>query len=49
LIAVVGKLSAVSVGSVLTVQGEWKVDGKYGRQFIAATWEESLPATALAI
>jgi len=49
MIAVVGNMSAVTVGSVLTVQGEWKVDGKYGRQFIAATWEESLPATALAI
>ena len=49
LIAVVGTMSAVAVGSVLTVQGEWKVDGKYGRQFIAASWEETLPATALAI
>jgi exodeoxyribonuclease V alpha subunit len=49
LIAVVGNLSAVTVGSVLTVQGEWKVDGKYGRQFIASQWEETLPATALAI
>ena len=26
LIAVVGNLSAVTVGSVLTVQGEWRVD-----------------------
>jgi exodeoxyribonuclease V alpha subunit len=49
LVAVVGNLSAVTVGCVLTVQGEWKVDSKYGRQFIAATWEETLPATALAI
>jgi exodeoxyribonuclease V alpha subunit len=49
LIAVVGNLSAVTVGSVLTVQGEWKIDGKYGRQFIAQNWEETLPATVAAI
>ena len=49
LVAVVGNFSAVSVGSVLTVQGEWKIDSKYGRQFIASQWEETLPASALAM
>jgi len=45
LVTVVGNMSAVTVGSVLTVTGEWKIDGKYGKQFVAAAWEETLPAT----
>ena len=34
-----------NVGSVLLVEGNWKVDGKYGKQFVAENWEETLPAT----
>ena len=49
LITVVGNMSSVTVGSVLSMQGEWKMDSKYGRQFIAAAWEETLPATVLGI
>ena len=45
LVPVVGNLLDVSVGSVLLVEGDWKVDAKYGRQFIASRWEETLPAT----
>ncbi len=43
---VVGNLMDVNVGSVLIVEGDWKVDPKYGRQFMAENWEETLPATA---
>ena len=45
LVAVVGNLLDANVGSVLLVDGNWKVDSKYGRQFVAEKWEETLPAT----
>lgn len=45
LVPVIGSLVDANVGSVLLVEGEWKVDSKYGRQFMAEKWEETLPAT----
>lgn len=45
LVTVVGNLLDANVGSVLLVDGEWKVDSRYGRQFMAQKWEETLPAT----
>ena len=45
LITVVGNLLDVTAGSVLSIEGDWKVDAKYGRQFIAEQWEETMPAT----
>ena len=39
----------VNVGSVLLIDGNWKVDSKYGRQFVAESWEETLPATVFGI
>lgn len=45
LVPVIGNLLDVNVGSVLLVEGNWKVDSKYGRQFVAESWEETLPAT----
>ena len=39
----------MNVGSVLLIYGNWKVDSKYGRQFVAETWEETLPATIYGI
>ena len=45
LVPVVGSLLDANVGSVLLVEGNWKVDAKYGKQFIAENWEETLPAT----
>lgn len=45
LVPVIGNLLDVNVGSVLLVEGNWKVDPKYGRQFVAESWEETLPAT----
>lgn len=45
LVPVVGNLLDANVGSVLLVEGNWKVDAKYGRQFVAQNWEETLPAT----
>ncbi len=49
LVTVVGSLLDVSVGSVLLIDGNWKVDSKYGRQFAAQSWEETLPATIFGI
>ena len=45
LVTLVGNLLEVPVGSVLLCRGEWKVDKCYGSQFVAATWEETMPAT----
>ncbi len=45
LVPVIGNMIDVSVGSVLVCEGTWKVDAKYGRQFVAENWEETLPAT----
>lgn len=49
LVTLVGSLLEVPVGSVLLCEGEWKVDRKYGRQFICSTWEEVMPATVYGI
>ena len=45
LVTLVGNLLDVPVGSVLLCDGDWKVDKRYGRQFVVQTWEEVMPAT----
>ncbi|WP_432631240.1 SF1B family DNA helicase RecD2 [Brotaphodocola sp.] len=49
LVTVVGNLLDVNVGSVLLVDGNWKIDSRYGRQFLAESWEETMPATVFGI
>ena len=49
LVTVVGNLAAVNVDSVLSMSGQWKLDQKYGRQFMASQWEETLPASVIGI
>lgn len=49
LVTVVGNLLDVNVGSVLLVDGNWKIDSKYGRQLLAESWEETMPATVFGI
>ena len=49
LVPLVGNLLDATVGSVLLVEGDWKVDVKYGRQFMAEKWEETMPATLYGI
>lgn len=49
LVTVVGSLLDANVGSVLLIDGNWKIDTKYGRQFIAEKWEETMPATVYGI
>ncbi len=45
LVPVIGNMIDANVGSVLVCEGNWKVDSKYGRQFVVENWEETLPAT----
>ena len=49
LITAVGNMADTHVGAVLTLQGQWKVDAKYGRQFSIESYEETLPATVYGI
>ena len=49
LITVVGIMPEMHVGAVLSLTGSWKVDSRYGRQFAAETYEETLPATVYGI
>lgn len=49
LVTIVGSLLDVPVGSVLLCDGDWKVDKKYGSQFVVQSWEEVMPATIYGI
>ena len=49
LIPLVGNLLDATVGSVLLAEGNWKVDVRYGRQFMAEKWEKTMPATLYGI
>jgi exodeoxyribonuclease V alpha subunit len=49
LVTVVGSLGAVNVGAVIHAKGEWKVDSKFGRQFAALDYRETVPATITGI
>ena len=39
----------VHVGTVLALTGTWRIDARYGKQFIIETFEETLPATVYGI
>ncbi len=49
LITVVGTMPETHIGSVFTFTGEWRIDARYGRQFSAVSYEETLPATVYGI
>ena len=49
LVTLVGNLLEVPAGSVLQCEGDWKVDKRYGSQFVCQTWEEVMPATVYGI
>lgn len=49
LVTVVGTMPDTHVGSVLSLDGYWKMDVKYGRQFSVEHFEETLPATVYGI
>ncbi|MBQ8072232.1 MAG: ATP-dependent RecD-like DNA helicase [Clostridia bacterium] len=45
LITAVGMMPEVHAGAVLLLEGNWKVDARYGRQFAIESFEETMPAT----
>ena len=45
IITAVGTMPEAHVGSVFNLYGYWKVDPKYGQQFVFQRCEETLPAT----
>jgi len=49
LVTVVGNLASVNVGSALRLKGSWKFDSKFGRQFNAVDYRETVPATIAGI
>ncbi len=49
LVTVVGVMPDTHVGSVLSLEGVWKMDARYGRQFSVEKFEETLPATVYGI
>ena len=49
LVTLVGYLMDIPAGSVLQVEGEWKVDKKFGTQFAVDTWMEVMPSTLYGI
>ncbi|MBP5743868.1 MAG: ATP-dependent RecD-like DNA helicase, partial [Oscillospiraceae bacterium] len=49
LVTVVGVMPETHVGSVLQLEGDWRLDAKYGRQFSVTAFEETMPATAYGI
>jgi len=49
LVTLTGSLLDVPVGSVLLCDGQWKVDARYGQQFVVESWEEVMPATIYGI
>jgi exodeoxyribonuclease V alpha subunit len=49
LVTLVGNLLEVPAGSVLLCDGDWKVDKRYGSQFVCQSWKEVMPATVYGI
>lgn len=49
LVTLVGNLLEIPAGSVLLCEGDWKVDKRYGSQFVCQSWEEVMPATIYGI
>ena len=45
LTTIVGTLPGVHVGELLTVEGEWEKDPRYGRQLHVTSFEQRLPAS----
>ncbi|HCS75382.1 MAG TPA: ATP-dependent RecD-like DNA helicase [Clostridiales bacterium] len=49
LVTIVGNLPGVTVGAIISLKGQWKMDSKYGKQFMVDIYEEKLPATIAGI
>lgn len=49
LVTVVGSLAAVNIGAIVKLKGDWKYDSKFGKQFCAVDYQETIPATVAGI
>ncbi len=49
LITVVGNISSINVGSVITAKGNFITNKKFGKQFSVTSWEETLPSDVYGI
>lgn len=49
LVTIVGNMPAFHVGSLLELRGEWKIDSRYGKQFVVQHCQEKIPATIAGI
>lgn len=48
-VTLVGNFSDTKVGAVLAVEGNWRMDAKFGKQFQAVNWKEELPSSIVGI
>ena len=48
-VTLVGNFCDTKVGAVLAVEGDWRMDAKFGRQFQAVNWQEELPSSIVGI
>lgn len=49
LVTLTGSFMDVPIGSVLLCEGDWKIDSRFGQQFIVQSWTEVMPATTYGI
>ena len=49
LVTVVGNISNINVGSVITAKGNFATNKKFGKQFSVVSWHETLPSDVLGI
>ena len=48
-VTLVGNFCDTKVGAVLAVEGNWRMDAKFGKQFQAVNWKEELPSSIMGI
>lgn len=48
-VTLVGNFCDTKVGAVLAVEGNWRMDAKFGKQFQAVNWKEELPSSIVGI
>ena len=49
LVTIVGNMASVNIGAIVKLQGDWKYDSKFGKQFCVHTYAEIIPATVAGI
>ena len=49
LVTLVGNFCDIKVGATLMVEGEWRVDPKFGKQIKAESWTEEMPSSIVGI